>query len=93
MIWTFVLNFKFSSLCSVDAHIFCFTLNILPVKFMTFLNQKISLMLRYICNLQMMVLILMKIVTQNWYITFISDDVENVIDLQDEAHLENEKKF
>ena len=40
-----------------------------------------------------MVLILMKIVTQNWYITFISDDVENVIDLQDEAHLENEKKF
>ena len=60
---------------------------------MTFLNQKISLMLRYICNLQMMVLILMKIVTQNWYITFISDDVENVIDLQDEAHLENDKKF
>ena len=35
----------------------------------------------------------MKIVTQNWYTTFISDDVENVTDLKDEVHLENEKKI
>ena len=33
MIWTIVLNFKFSPLYKVDAYIFCFTSAILPVKF------------------------------------------------------------
>ena len=64
MLWAFGLNFMLFSLCSVDAYIFCFTFAILPVNFMTFKIQKIYFMLRYICNHQMIVLFLMKIVIQ-----------------------------
>lgn len=42
-----MLNIKFSALSSVGAQFFCFTLVILPANLMTFLNQKISLMLAY----------------------------------------------
>ena len=54
----------FLPISRADTYIFCFTLAILPVTFMAFLNQKFSLMLRYTFNHQMMILILMKIVTQ-----------------------------
>ena len=49
-IWTFVLIVMSSSFCCVHAYTFRFTLAILPVKSIIFLNQKIYFMLRYICN-------------------------------------------